>query len=114
MITVAILHLLLSIIGLHTALALAILQVVIFSYGYVVSRRFIFKQSKGENYVYSPKSQAARYAFCMLCFRTLDGGISYILIDWLGLSYFVVPLMVSGVFFILKYFVYRKFVFKVV
>ena len=114
LLTVSALHLFLSVLGWSTVAALVVLHLGIFVYGFILTRRFIYKGENGERYAYSPQSQAKRYALCLFAFRLLDGGISFILIDWMGISYFVVPLMVTGGLFILKFFVYRRLVFPLV
>ena len=83
-------------------------------YGFFLSRRIVFKQESNEDFVYSPKEQAIRYAIFLLVFRIFDASISFVMIDLFLISYFVVPLFVTGTLFVAKYFVYRKCVFKVV
>ena len=111
--TIAVLHLFLGILGWGTLTSLVIFQTMFFFYGFTITRRFIYGQSnESEQYAYSPQSQALRYAVFLFCFRVVDGAMSFILIDFFGVSYFIVPLMITGVLFILKFFVYRRYIFK--
>jgi len=110
LITISILHTTLSVLGLSTLLSLAILQTIIYVYGFLVTSRFIYKDDKAQ-YVHSQREQAIRYGITLIGFRLFDGAVSFVLIDWLAISYFLVPLMVTGALFILKFFVYRQFIF---
>ena len=62
-------------------------------------------------FAYSPRTQATRFAICMIAFRLSDVIINYILIDGVGVSYIISPLIVAGILFFAKFFVYQKFVF---
>ena len=109
-ITVAALHLFLSILRWETLISLVILQSGLFIFGFVFARRFIFKE-KNVSFKLNPVEQAKRYAVLLFFFRFLDIVFSFIMIDLLEVSYVVVPLIVTNIIFVVKFFVYRKFVF---
>ena len=112
-VTVLVLHVSLGIMEWDTFIVLFVFQIVHFFYGFLVTRHFIFKrESDSENFIHDKKTQAVRYAFWLFGFRIADGVGNFILIEWVGLSYVIAPILVMCVLFSAKFFAYRRFVFR--
>ena len=104
------LHILISAMHWETIWALVVLHCTLFVFGFLLASRFVFGD-KNSKYVLTKTSQLVRYGALLFTFRVLDALVSYIFIDWLGISYLVTPLIVTNTFFVIKFFVYRKYVF---
>ena len=110
-ITILALHVMLSILRWETLKSLVLFNILLYIYGFFLFRKIIFKHEGNNEFTYIPRTQAIRFAVCMLAFRLSDICVSFFLIEIMGVSYVVTPLIVAGMLFVAKFFVYQKFVF---
>ena len=94
--------------GISSAVAFAITQVVLLFIGFFYARHWIFEASTEE-----PKIQAAKFLATHFVFRFLGWCMFVLFFNYMGIRYQLSIFISMGVVFPIKFFVYKFLVFNV-